>query len=119
MTLPSAVLNPISRIDPPAVSLSAVAVTGAGSVQALSRPCKNVSMQVSFTGGSPTVKVNLQGSIDGSNWFTLVSFDTGSSNVSGDVVGAATITVLYLRANVATLSGGTSPTVTATVLGSE
>lgn len=112
----SIALNPISGIDGPQKSLNAANATGAGSVVSFSRPRRNFSMQVSFTGGSPTVKVNLQGTIDGSNWFTITSFDTGAGGANNGIVSAVDVVVLAARANLETLSGGTGPTVTATIL---
>lgn len=109
-------LNLISGIDAPLQSLAAATATGAGTAMQLSRPRYNFSMQVSFTGGSPTVKVVMEGSIDGVNWFALATFDTGASGVSGGIVGASSLVVLQVRANLVTLSGGTNPTVTATIL---
>lgn len=109
-------LNLISGIDGPIPALAAVATTGAGNAYVLSRPRAINSMQVSFTGGSPTVKVYLEGSIDGTNWVTLATFDTGAGDASGAIKTSSSIVVNQVRANVATLSGGTSPTVTATIL---
>jgi hypothetical protein len=99
----------------PTVSLNAAASAPAtGAVAPLRAGCNKSAMQVSFTGGSPTVVVNLKGSIDGTNYFTLATFNT-SGNASGDIVTSST-PVAYLRADLATLSGGSSPTVTATLL---
>lgn len=112
------IANPISGIDQPLVSLNAVAGVVAGSQIDFSRPRRNISMQVVFT-SDPTVKVSLEGTIDGVNWFILASFDTDTGNINKDIISADFVYVISARANLITLSGGTSPTVTATVLGYE
>lgn len=111
-------LNTISGFDSPFISFAAKASTGDGDAFMWTRPRSRVSMQVTFTGGAPTVKVYLQGTIDGTNWFTLATFDTGASNASGDIVTSSTHVVMGIRARLETLSGGTAPTVTAVVAGS-
>lgn len=110
-------MNMISRIDAPLISLAAATATGAGSAKSWPGPVNNVSMQVSFSGGSPTVKVTLEGTIDGTHWFTLATFDTGASGASGDIVSSATAVVMAARANLVTLTGGTAPTVSAAIVG--
>lgn len=112
------IANPISGIDRPLVSLDAAVGVIAGSQIDFSRPRRNISMQVSFT-SNPTVKVNLEGTIDGINWFILSVFDTGAGGLNGGIIYADFVYVISARANLITLSGGTSPTVTATVLGYE
>lgn len=108
--------NVISGIDVALISLNAVTATGAGLVMALARPRYNLSMQVSFTSNPSSVKVVLEGSIDGVNWFILATFDTGATSLSGDIVTASTVVVLLVRARLVTLTGGTNPTVTATIV---
>jgi hypothetical protein len=110
-------LSLISGIDPGFTSLAAATATGVGNDAAFSRPRDRISMQVSFTGGSPTVKVQLEGTINGTNWFILATFDTGASGANGDIVTSSTHVVLKARANLVTLSGGSSPTVTAVIVG--
>lgn len=110
-------LSLISGIDPGFTSLNAANATGVGSDIAFSRPRDRISMQVAFTGGSPTVKVQLEGTINGADWFVLATFDTGASGANGDIVTASTHVVLRARANLVTLSGGTNPTVSASIVG--
>ena len=116
MTIP-AVANPISGIDAPLVSLAAATATGAGVPIYFSRPRHNISMQVSFT-SNPTVVCILEGTIDGTDWFQLAKFDTGASGLNGDIVAGTTLSVLAARARLATLSGGATPAVTATIFAS-
>ena len=112
----SAVRNPISGIEWAFPSLNAAAATGAGTQVDFSRPRQYISMQVSFTSNPSPVKVTLEGTIDGVNWFTLATFDTGASGRTGDIIDSNTLSVLSARANLITLTGGTTPTVTATIL---
>lgn len=108
--------NMISRIDMETISLAAAIATGVGLEKNYPAPVNMISMQVSFTGGAPTVKVELQGTIDRVNWFPVATFDTGASNTSGQIVTSTTHVLLAARANLITLSGGTNPTVTAHIL---
>jgi hypothetical protein len=68
--------------------------------------------QVNITGGPATVSVQLQGSLDGTNWFSIGAANTGTAtNVAGPL-GTANQAFAYVRANLGTLTGGTNPTVT-------
>lgn len=112
----SAVRNPISGIDQAFASLNAATSTGAGASIDFSRPRRNLSMQVVFTSNPSPVKVTLEGTIDGTDWFTLATFDTGASSNNKDIISADIVSVLSARANLITLTGGTTPNVTATIL---
>jgi len=108
--------NPISGIDPPFTSLNAVTTTGIGGVMIMSAPHNNVSMQVVSTGSPTAVKANLEGSIDGINFTPLAVFDTGAGATNLAIASSTSTMVLYARANLLTLTGGTTPTVTARIL---
>lgn len=112
------VLSPISGIDRPAISLNAATGIGAGSVVNFSWPRRNISMQVVYTSNPSPVKVTLEGTIDGTDWFILATFDTGAASVNKDIVYADNVTVLSARANLVTLTGGTTPAVTASIFSS-
>lgn len=100
-------------------SLDAAAVTGLGRSWLSTKPRRVVSMQVSFDGPGATVKILLEGTIDGINWGTLATFDTGAGSVSGDIVTGNTHAVLGVRANAITLSAGkVTAVITGTSLGS-
>lgn len=61
-----------------------------------------------ITTGSPSsFYVDLEGSLDGTNWFSLGTISGASYIVVGDYA------VRYVRANLSGLTGGTNPTVTA------
>lgn len=72
------------------------------------------------TGGATGVNLTLQGSHDGVNWFGLVSGTTGANGVlSNKVVDPSAQTfrhlARYVRVHLVSITGGTSPTLTATV----
>lgn len=100
--------------------LSAAAASGAGNPVQFHSPRNIHSMQVIFTGGSPSVKVQMEGtnSVDANGaptgWVILGTFDTGAGtpNVSGDIIFVEGKAVTFRRDNLVTLSGGTAPTVT-------
>ena len=64
--------------------------------------------QTVVTGSPASVSVKLEGSLDGDNWYAL---DT-SSNVSGELRAVVNSPVAFVRGNLATLTGGSSPSVT-------
>lgn len=93
--------------------LVAVAATGAGTnVWAGSKESGGFQQKYTWstviTGAPATLVVNLEGSLDGDNWYVLDS----SSNVSGEMKSVVNTPVLYIRGNLTTLTGGTSPTLT-------
>jgi hypothetical protein len=74
-------------------------------------------LQGSVTGSPSTAVSTLEGSIDGVNWAELISFNYHQPAVVDNK--AAWVTgrpARYIRARVATLSGGTSPTMTVSVI---
>jgi len=95
-------------------ALAGATVTGPSLGWLTTKPRRVVSMQVSYTGFS-VVKVALEGTIDGTNWYPLALFDTGAASVSGDIVSGSSHAVLAVRANALTLTG--AGTVTAAITG--
>lgn len=82
--------------------------------------CDTFSMQVTFTGGEPTVVVELQATLDpptisdaDATWYTIATFSTSDSDTSGEIITVTGTPVRRIACNLQTLSGGTSPTVTA------
>lgn len=101
---------------PSGLSLSAVTSTGTGTAINLRGARSTICCQVSLTGAPSQVVVTIEGTIDGTNWKTLATFDvTNNSNASGDIIRNTGIAVLQARAHLTTLTGGTSPTVSATI----
>lgn len=92
-------------------SLAAATATGAGTSSSSFGLLSKHSWHVIVTGSPASVTVNLEGTIDGSNWFTLDSSTTTTSEMRHVVNKPVT----QIRANLATLTGGSSPTVTVTI----
>lgn len=104
-------------------SLNAATATGAGISADLYVPHAVHSMQVVVTGAPATCKVDLEGSMDRTNWKVLTTWDVTVQS-SGDIITASAFAgtgikaypaVPYVRANLTTLTGGTAPTVTAMI----
>ena len=100
-------------------SLNAATTTGPGGTIDLVTPRRSVRMVTTVTGSPSAVVVNLEGSMDGTTWAVLGT-STGSAvsnNLPGgaytDAVSSVGPDVRYVRANLVTLTGGTSPTVSA------
>lgn len=101
----------------PFESLSAASATGVGTSSDLGELADHHTMFVTTTGGGSWV-VALEGSHDDTHWLSL-------GQVSGSSAGPAQVTtpssdipgilVRYVRANLTSLTGGSSPTVTATI----
>lgn len=87
-------------------SLNAVTVTGAGAVVAYDKP-RRVTMQVIVTGSPSGLEVDLEQSLDGTNFISI-----GNTSSPNNMTLASSFAP-YARANLVSLSGGTSPTVTA------
>jgi hypothetical protein len=94
------------------VSLAAVISTGAGDEFALAPYFLGVlpsvfAFDILITGSPSGVTVLLEGSLDGTNWFTMetVAGTSDSLNFSVDKP------VRFVRANLTVLTGGSSPTV--------
>ena len=89
-------------------NLNAVTATGAGAAIDLGVTRTKFTMQTTVTGAPTAVSVTLQGSLDGVNWSTLAT----STSTTGDQQYAIDRPVRFVRTNLGTLTGGTSPTVT-------
>lgn len=96
----------------PTPSLSAATATGPGASTLLTNPAEHNTMQVTTTGSPSLVIVDLEGSQDGTNWFRLARYD---SRFTGPLVTSDLYVVTNVRANLLQLSGGTTPTVTASI----
>lgn len=96
----------------PFKSLDAATAAGAGASKDLEGVFSKHTIVMASTGNPTTVSVTLEGSHDGVNWF-----DAGAPTITLSVTKATVDTHLlrYVRANLITLSGGSSPTVTVTI----
>lgn len=99
----------------PFTSLNAVTATGAGSAVQLGSVRANHAIQVVYTSNPTALVVNLEGSLDGTHWVTLGSWSIVGGQASGDIVWITGKAAAWTRANWASVTGGTSPAVTATI----
>ncbi len=100
-------------------SLDAATTTGPGLALEFDTPKSIFSLKI-MTTGSPTFNINLEGSLDGVNWDTLLAHQTTGLFPTWSPVGLSGGTPLMaIRANLTSLSGGTSPTVTAIIAAQE
>jgi hypothetical protein len=92
----------------PIKSLSAVSATGAGTALDGVVSRANAVATVSSSGGTSAGSVVLEGSLDGTNYFTLGSAVTTSAASTTYTVAATNVFVRYVRARVATsITAGT------------
>lgn len=98
----------------PFTSLNSVAANGTGASKDLESVFATHTLIATVTGGATAGRVKLEGSHDGSNWAVLAQTATfdGSTEYLLDYTGSL---VRYVRAELVSLGGGTSPTVTATI----
>lgn len=99
----------------PGTSLNAVNANGPGSAIDFDEVCSTVTVIASCAGSPTAGNVHLDGSHDGVNWFTLggtTSFDGAGTSMSFTSSGPL---VRYARAVLFNLTGGSSPSVTATI----
>lgn len=92
------------------VSLSGVTANGAGADLTFTDALAHHTIIVHYTGTPSSVRVNLEGSHDGTNWAVLDEFDYASSACSARTVIAS---VNHTRANLVSHVG--SLTLTATI----
>lgn len=95
-------------------SLAAVAANGNGTAVDFGCARTNISMVVSATGAPAAGTVTLQVSHDGTVWFASATTATAGAAVSAGTLSNGAWR--YARAVLSALSGGTAPTVTATLM---
>lgn len=82
---------------------SAVTATGAQTALNLSAAYANHTMQLAVAGGTvSTLTAVLEGSLDGTVWFTLATL---TATTAGSAVSVANIPVLQVRANITVITG--------------
>lgn len=97
--------------------LAAATATGAGAAVDLANVVDTFTAQYVTTGGPSGYAAKLQGSLDGATWVDLPSLNvTADGLVTNNATGVTRYAVRFIRANVTTLTGGTSPTVSVTVV---
>ena len=97
------------------VLLNNVAATGAGGGWQCGGGIESHTVQATITGAPTAVTVDLEGSVDGSTWVALDThaFSAGELTATKAMWHIVNKVVKHVRANLTTLTGGTSPTVTA------
>ncbi len=88
--------------------LNKVSSVGRSDSFELPRVFKNYAWEIIVEGSPDNVEVDLEGSIDGENWFII---DT-SYTTSKEVRYVSDKQIAYVKANLITLEGGSNPTVT-------
>lgn len=73
-------------------------------------------LQMSVTGEPASGAVVLEGSIDGVNWFEVASVNVALAGTASRIVWADGTPVREIRLRMTNLGGGTSPTLSASVL---
>jgi len=96
----------------PLTSLNAATATGPGAVKDLEGSFDFHTIFVHSTGGA-SWSVTLEGSHDGVNWDAMATV-TYSGNID-TMTPVSGLLVRYVRANLISLTGGTSPTITASI----
>jgi len=100
--------------------LNAATATGAGAAFAVPVSpsaqrggfIQTMAWQIVTTGAPSGISVTLQGSLDGVNWFNIGSAVTTATLTLINLANANAGPYAFVRANLGTLTGGTSPTVT-------
>ena len=93
-------------------TMSAAAASNSVNVSTLA-PSKH-TLQAIVTGSPTGCQIQLEGSLDNVNWFNLSGSQVCTANLQISVTERPES---YIRVNLTTLSGGTSPTVTVTYTG--
>lgn len=102
-------------------SLNKVTTTGAGEPLTFTKLWKDHTVQVTTTGAPTAVTIDLEGSLDNATFFVLAShvFTAGELTDSKAMFHVIDKVVRNVRLNLSTLTGGSSPTVTALYEGFE
>lgn len=98
------------------VLLDAVTGTGAGARSIrFTVPRKEHTVQVVVTGAPVAVTIDLEGSLNGTEWFQLANYVFTAGDIAAEqaMFHVTNKPVMDVRANLVTLTGGASPTVTA------
>lgn len=88
--------------------LNAVTATGAGTAYSSKVEPVSIAWQITATGSPTGVSVTLEGSNDNSTW-TVLDTSTITTEETRQATGRP---FKFIRANLGTLTGGTTPTVT-------
>ena len=101
--------------------LDAATATGASTSVPVRKIIKDHTVQTNITGAPSAVTMDLEGSLDGTNWFQLAThpFTAGELTATQAMFHVDEKPVRFIRVNLTTLTGGTAPTVTSLYEGYE
>lgn len=100
----------------PAVSLNAATAAGVGTAKDLEAVLGNHQLIATLvTSGATNADVDVEISHDGVRWVRLGGISFSASSAETRTTGPLSGLARFVRANLVSLSGGASPTVTATV----
>lgn len=93
---------------------SASTTTGASEALTFRKIVKDHTVQMTTTGAPTAVTVDLEGSLDGTTFEQLATHDFTGAEITAQSAMFHVVDkpVRYIRTNITTLTGGTSPTVT-------
>ena len=94
--------------------LNAATATGAGSEVGFGKSQEILTFQVDATGSPTAVVMDIEGSLDGTNFAQLAQHTFSADEIAAQlaIFHISGKPVEQIRANLTTLTGGTSPTVT-------
>lgn len=94
--------------------LNAATATGASATWPVRMKPRNHTIHFSITGAPTAVTVDLEGSLDDSNWVSLASYVMSAAELTATTAMFHVVDkpVRYVRTNLILLTGGSSPTVT-------
>lgn len=84
-------------------------IGGAGGIVDLEKAFSKFGIQTVVTGAPTAISATLQGSLDGVNFYVLAT----STSTTGDYQTAVDKPTRWLKVNLGTLTGGTTPKITA------
>lgn len=97
----------------PLRTLNGVGAAGPGTSYALQPSVYSYSFTVIPVGSVSACTVNLEGSLDGTAWFTLATVSTTDANwANGELVHVVNKPVNFIRGNLTSIAGGGSITAT-------
>ncbi len=83
------------------------------------RNSHSIQVHLGGTANATGCKVNLEGSMDLANYGVIATWDLAAGQVDGDIISVDKAGIIGIQANLATLSGGTAPTVTVNYIGTD
>jgi len=96
--------------------LDTATTTGAGNTVKFSSIPSEWSVSITHTGSPTSVITSIEGSLDGDTFYDLAQHTSIPADEAFHIIGKAS---KYIRANLITLTGGSSPTVTVKLLANE